>query len=233
MTDTDKTIPVWVDNEGEKVQVGWATPDNGGVRKINLLEGFENTSLKNVKFGDVESFETTLDPDETQEPPRTFQEFASEPFVDVDGEVLAPALDETPGFVDTTPEPVEEPTFQEPEVEVTPEAPAPVENAPEEAPLPSEPIEDAPDEELEAQPIDAGVAPEDTEPVVEATIEPDDTDDEEGFIDTEGDLPYIHDEDLENVDDDDSDETEDLPEGFEPAPAVQDEPTQDEDPAQP
>lgn len=152
MTDTDKTIPVWVDNEGEKVQVGWATPDNGGVRKINLLEGFENTSLKNVKFGDVESFETTLDPDETQEPPRTFQEFASEP-------------------------------------------------------------------------IDAGVAPED--------IEPDDTDDEEGFIDTEGDLPYIHDEDLENVDDEDSDETEDLPEGFEPAPAVQEEPTQDEDPAQP
>ena len=130
---TDKTVPVWVDNDGQKVQVGWATPDDGtGVRKINLLDGFDNAAIKNAKFGDIDPFTTDLDPAETQEPPRTFEDFASEPFVSV-----------------------------------------------------------------------------------------------------EGDLPYIHDEDLENVDDEDSDETEDLPEGFEPAPAVQEEPTQDEDPAQP
>ena len=121
---TDKTVPVWVDNDGQKVQVGWATPDDGtGVRKINLLDGFDNAAIKNAKFGDIDPFTTDLDPAETQEPPRTFE--------------------------------------------------------------------------------------------------------------TDEDLPYIHDEDLENVDDDDSDETEDLPEGFEPAPAVQEEPTQDEDPAQP
>lgn len=92
MTDTDKTVPVWVDNDGEKVQVGWATPDDGtGVRKINLLDGFDNTSLKSVHFGDVDAFETTLEPEETQEPPRTFEEFASEPFVNIDGDVLEPA----------------------------------------------------------------------------------------------------------------------------------------------
>ena len=190
MTDIDKTVHVWVDNEGVKTQVGWATPDNGtGVRKINLLDGFDNTALKNVHFGDVDPFETELDPVETQEPPRTYEEFVSEP------------IDENPSGVEVV--------NYDPEVDYA--ADVVVEDVPEEAPLPAEPIEDAPVEELAAEPVDAGVAPEDSEPVVEATIE----------------------EDLENVDDFDSEETEDLPEGFEPAPAVQDEPEQSEDPAQP
>ena len=210
MTDIDKTVPVWVDNEGVKTQVGWATPDNGtGVRKINLLDGFDNTALKNVHFGDVDPFETELDPVETQEPPRTYEEFVSEPFVEISGEVIDEPIDENPSGVEVV--------NYDPEVDYA--ADVVVEDAPEEAPLPAEPIEDAPVEELAAEPVDAGVAPEDSEPVVEATIEED--------------LPYIHDEDLENVDDFDSEETEDLPEGFEPAPAVQDEPEQSEDPAQP
>ncbi len=197
MTDIDKTIPVWVDNDGVKTQVGWATPDNGsGVRKINLLNGFDNTALKDVHFGDVDSFETELEPAETQEPPRTFQEFASEPFVDIDGVVLAPALDETPGFVDTTPEAVNGTTFQDPEVEVTPEAP-----------LPSEPIEEVPNEELAAEPIDAGVAPEDDGIVIEGEI-------------------------VEEDPQDDSGDAEDVTAGFEPVSAAS-EPEQSEDPAQP
>ena len=166
---TDKTVPVWVDNDGQKVQVGWATPDDGtGVRKINLLDGFDNAAIKNAKFGDIDPFTTDLDPAETQEPPRTF--------------------------------------------------------------------EDAPDEEAAAEPVDAGVAPEESENDVLLDDEGFETwtqEDADALDDTDEDLPYIHDEDLENVDDDDSDETEDLPEGFEPAPAVQEEPTQDEDPAQP
>ena len=202
MTDIDKTVPVWVDNEGVKTQVGWATPDNGtGVRKINLLDGFDNTALKNVHFGDVDPFETELDPVETQEPPRTYEEFVSEPFVEISGEVIDEPIDENPSGVEVV--------NYDPEVDYA--ADVVVEDVPEEAPLPAEPIEDAPAEELAAEPVDAGVAPEDSEPVVEATIE----------------------EDLENVDDFDSEETEDLPEGFEPAPAVQDEPEQSEDPAQP
>lgn len=210
MTDIDKTVPVWVDNEGVKTQVGWATPDNGtGVRKINLLDGFDNTALKNVHFGDVDPFETELDPVETQEPPRTYEEFVSEPFVDISGEVIDEPIDENPSGVEVV--------NYDPEVDYA--ADVVVEDVPEEAPLPAEPVEDAPVEELAAEPVDAGVAPEDSKPVVEATIEED--------------LPYIQDEDLENVDDFDSEETEDLPEGFEPAPAVRDEPEQSEDPAQP
>lgn len=147
---TDKTVPVWVDNDGQKVQVGWATPDDGtGVRKINLLDGFDNAAIKNAKFGDIDPFTTDLDPAETQEPPRTFEEFENDVLLDDEG------------FETWTQE------------------------------------------------------------------------DADALDDADEDLPYIHDEDLENVDDDDSDETEDLPEGFEPAPAVQEEPTQDEDPAQP
>ena len=102
--------------------------------------------------------------------------------------------------------------------------------------LPSEPIEDAPDEEAAAEPVDAGVAPEESENDVlldDEGFETGTQEDADALDDTDDDLPYIHDEDLENVDADDSDETEDLPEGFEPAPAVQEEPTQDEDPAQP
>ena len=213
---TDKTVPVWVDNDGQKVQVGWATPDDGtGVRKINLLDGFDNAAIKNAKFGDIDPFTTDLDPAETQEPPRTFEEFASEPFVSVEGEVLEPALSEADDF---DPSGVTVVT-QDPEVV-----------------LPSEPIEDAPDEEAAAEPVDAGVAPEESENDVLLDDEGFETwtqEDADALDDTDEDLPYIHDEDLENVDDDDSDETEDLPEGFEPAPAVQEEPTQDEDPAQP
>lgn len=120
MTDRDKTVGVFVEDEGgERVQVGWSTPDNGGVRKINLFDAFKDTSVKNVTFDD--------------------------------------------------------------------------------APLPAAPVEDAPDEELAAEPVDAGVAPEDSEPVVEATIEPDEV--------TEGELEevpeWLEDEDDDrNVDDD-------------------------------
>ena len=191
---TDKTVPVWVDNDGQKVQVGWATPDDGtGVRKINLLDGFDNAAIKNAKFGDIDPFTTDLDPAETHEP------------------ALSEADDFDPSGVTVV--------TQDPEVV-----------------LPSEPIEDAPDEEAAAEPVDAGVAPEESENDVLLDDEGFETwtqEDADALDDTDEDLPYIHDEDLENVDDEDSDETEDLPEGFEPAPAVQEEPTQDEDPAQP
>ena len=200
MTDNDKTIPVWVDNDGVKTQVGWATPNDGtGVRKINLLDGFDNTALKNVRFGDIDPFETELNPAETQEPPRTYEDFASEPFVDIDGEVLEPALDESEDFESSGV------TVVTQDAEIV--------------------VEDVPDEELAAEPIDEGVAPE----VVEAEIEPEEEIDP--LLDEYGFEVWTQ-EDADALDDD-SDETEDLPEGFEPAAAVQEESEQSEDPAQP
>ena len=200
MTDNDKTIPVWVDNDGVKTQVGWATPNDGtGVRKINLLDGFDNTALKNVRFGDIDPFETELNPAETQEPPRTYEDFASEPFVDIDGEVLEPAIDESEDFESSGV------TVVTQDAEIV--------------------VEDVPDEELAAEPIDEGVAPE----VVEAEIEPEE--EIEPLLDEYGFEVWTQ-EDADALDDD-SDETEDLPEGFEPAAAVQEEPEQSEDPAQP
>ena len=200
MTDNNKTIPVWVDNDGVKTQVGWATPNDGtGVRKINLLDGFDNTALKNVRFGDIDPFETELNPAETQEPPRTYEDFASEPFVDIDGEVLEPAIDESEDFESSGV------TVVTQDAEIV--------------------VEDVPDEELAAEPIDEGVAPE----VVEAEIEPEEEIDP--LLDEYGFEVWTQ-EDADALDDD-SDETEDLPEGFEPAAAVQEESEQSEDPAQP
>ena len=197
---SDKTIPVWVDNDGTRVQVGWATPNDGtGVRKINLIDGFDNTALKNVRFGDIDPFETELNPAETQEPPRTYEDFASEPFVDIDGEVLEPAIDESEDFESSGV------TVVTQDAEIV--------------------VEDVPDEELAAEPIDEGVAPE----VVEAEIEPEE--EIEPLLDEYGFEVWTQ-EDADALDDD-SDETEDLPEGFEPAAAVQEEPEQSEDPAQP
>ena len=192
---SDKTIPVWVDNDGTRVQVGWATPNDGtGVRKINLLDGFDNTALKNVRFGDIDPFETEPNPAETQEPPRTYEDFASEPFVDIDGEVLEPAIDESEDFESSGV------TVVTQDAEIV--------------------VEDVPDEELAAEPIDE---------VVEAEIEPEEEIDP--LLDEYGFEVWTQ-EDADALDDD-SDETEDLPEGFEPAAAVQEEPEQSEDPAQP
>ena len=197
---SEKTIPVWVDNDGTRVQVGWATPNDGtGVRKINLLDGFDNTALKNVRFGDIDPFETELNPAETQEPPRTYEDFASEPFVDIDGEALEPAIDESEDFESSGV------TVVTQDAEIV--------------------VEDVPDEELAAEPIDEGVAPE----VVEAEIEPEEEIDP--LLDEYGFEVWTQ-EDADALDDD-SDETEDLPEGFEPAAAVQEELEQSEDPAQP
>ena len=197
---SDKTIPVWVDNDGTRVQVGWATPNDGtGVRKINLLDGFDNTALKNVRFGDIDPFETELNPAETQEPPRTYEDFASEPFVDIDGEVLEPALDESEDFESSGV------TVVTQDAEIV--------------------VEDVPDEELAAEPIDESVSPE----VVKVELEPEEEIDP--LLDEDGFEEWTQ-EDADALDDD-SDETEDLPEGFEPAAAVQEEPEQSEDPAQP
>lgn len=87
----DKNVPVFVDNDGTKVQVAWATPADGGVRRINFLEEYNNTSFSgdDLKFGDEEPFVPVLDPDETQAEPRTFEE-SNEPFVDLEGDVLTP-----------------------------------------------------------------------------------------------------------------------------------------------
>ena len=100
MTDNNKTIPVWVDNDGVKTQVGWATPNDGtGVRKINLLDGFDNTALKNVRFGDIDPFETELNPAETQEPEEEIDplldEYGFEVWTQEDADALDDDSDET------------------------------------------------------------------------------------------------------------------------------------------
>lgn len=136
----EKTVPVYVVNDGgNHVQVGWATPNDGsGVRSVNLLEGFESTSIATVHFDDVEPFNgADLNPATTQEPPRTYEE-SVEPFTDLEGNVI------------------EEP---DPEVHYDSEVPQTGSEVTEpeeipEVPLPSEPIEVAPDEELAAEPID-------------------------------------------------------------------------------
>lgn len=67
MTDTDKTVVVFVEKEnGEKVQVGWATPDQNGARRVNLFEEYNNTAIRDVKFADVTPFEATADPQDEQ-----------------------------------------------------------------------------------------------------------------------------------------------------------------------
>lgn len=67
MTDTDKTVAVFVEKEnGEKVQVGWATPDQNGARRVNLFEEYNNTAIRDVKFADVTPFEATADPTENE-----------------------------------------------------------------------------------------------------------------------------------------------------------------------
>lgn len=136
----EKTVPVYViDENGNHVQVGWATPDDGsGVRSVNLLAGYENTAIASVHFGDVEPFQgSDLDPATTQEPPRTYEE-SVEPFTDLEGNEVAPT---------------------EPEVHYDPEVPqfGSEVTAPEEVPevpLPAEPVEVAPDEEEVSEPVD-------------------------------------------------------------------------------
>ena len=129
---TDKTVPVFIDKDGEEIQVGWATPDVDGVRKVNLLEEFNNVSLTDVRFGDKEEFVSELDPETTQAPPRTFEE-AQEPFEDIDGNVIDPV------------EPLEltDPVYVAPAepVQVAPEVPTTVDPLPDTLPddLPTDP----------------------------------------------------------------------------------------------
>lgn len=119
MTDTDKTVAVFVEKEnGEKVQVGWATPDQNGIRRVNLFEEYNNTAtIRDVKFADVTPFEATADPQDEQAEPRTFED-SQQTFVDIDGDVI-----------DEAPLPA-----------------APVEDVPDEEQA-ADPIEDAPDSE--------------------------------------------------------------------------------------
>lgn len=87
----EKNVPVFITNEaGDRIQVAWSSPDNGtGVRSLNILEGYENVSLKDLEFGDVG--ETELDPKTTQAAPRTFEETVGQDFVTLEGEVIQPA----------------------------------------------------------------------------------------------------------------------------------------------
>lgn len=51
----DKTVAMFVQQNGERVQVGWASPKNeSGVRTFDYLAGFENTRPRDVSFEDDE-----------------------------------------------------------------------------------------------------------------------------------------------------------------------------------
>lgn len=60
---SDKTVPVFVEqgDGGERIQVGWATPLEGGVRRLDLYPDYKNVSKGTLKYGDevVEEPEAT------------------------------------------------------------------------------------------------------------------------------------------------------------------------------
>lgn len=195
---SDKTIPVFVEKDDAKIQVGWAGPAEDGSRAINLFEEFNNVSLGDVKFGDEEEFVSALNPYITQAPVRTYEE-SEKPFTDLDGNIVG----------DT-------------EIPVEPEVPV-TELESEENPLPSEPVQSAPDEELAAEPVEE--APEEPVDPGESNSSDDvpEGQSETSWEDLEVTQPYDESEEDTVVDDE-----EQLPEGYEPTPAADVEQSQED-----
>lgn len=61
---SDKTVPVFVEQNGtgERVQVGWATPLEGGVRRLDLYPDYKNVPKGTLRYGDEDDFQ--IDEDE-------------------------------------------------------------------------------------------------------------------------------------------------------------------------
>lgn len=52
---TDKSVAMFITNDqGNRTQVGWASPATGGARTFELLKGHENVKLRDVSFEDDE-----------------------------------------------------------------------------------------------------------------------------------------------------------------------------------
>ena len=131
------TVAMFVQGEdGRRVQVGWASPkDASGVRTFEYSPGYEETRPRDVSFEDDE---LSLQVAEEQHEARQG-----------DG---SDAPDFAPIVENETPEKLTENILTVHDIRD------------EVAPLPAEPVVDAPSEELAADPIDAGV---DSEEVVE------------------------------------------------------------------
>lgn len=142
---SDKTVPVFVEqgDGGERIQVGWATPLEGGVRRLDLYPDYKNVSKGTLKYGD----------EDVEEPEVTETDFAD------NSEGYAAA--DTEGSYSF-------PTFTAPSND-------------EDEPLPAEPVEVAPDAELEAEPVSPGDFSDDED------REDDDLDDVEEVEDYESD----------------------------------------------
>lgn len=93
MTDNNKSVAMFIQKNGERVQVGWASPKNdSGVRTLEYLPEFSEIRPRNVSFSDdelsqeiaaeqendSENFEITVEPEaddwDNRDTPEQFSE---------------------------------------------------------------------------------------------------------------------------------------------------------------
>lgn len=65
----DKPVAMFINRDGEKVQVGWASHVINGGRSFDLLNGFQDVKLKDVTFSDEEADENLFTPPPVVEEP--------------------------------------------------------------------------------------------------------------------------------------------------------------------